>query len=673
MNNIVSIRRHPAEVITPRHPSLDKRRRASWLLSPYTDPTWTVCNPDDPDVQRVIDFRLIMPDGRLLTEHEHLYRTVKEYAWWFRDTRFSKVEHVDVYVTRVGLIMYIAHALMLRKIDCFSKLLPLDIEELTQECVVGVDGVLRASKRLVSFLEGVPFGSLPVRIGRKNPKRELDRRGTLMLACLPPAGASRLQRVTFLLDQRCALEGLYSKPNRLQEMPPHQPITCQRLSDWLTTFELLLSMRSHLEAPTITFKPFARGAARVAAVKGSEAARTPTAPPFLALRLLERATVWIAEHQADAAAASRPGADRSMIMMLATACWIVVATFSARRDMEIDGLQAGCMHGNDEDGWWLNTHIAKTLQRKDFIPVPAIVARAVECLEAISAEAREATGDQKLFMWLDPATGLAVDVDCGKQLDRFADLVEIPNHRRADGSMVRWHWTPHQFRRFFAILYFWRFEGAQLEALSHHLRHFNLEMTRRYITEDSEAAGIWYDTEWGYRAYVARAVVLGERRVSGSMGKRLQQLAERIKEQLRKKLRVIRPEQADALLIDATVASVEMAMDRQRLVLTPKPWVTCSCPRTAIATAKAACRQDSDMDHTVGPDFSQAGPTVCSGCPWAMLEKDRVSYVAEERNRLLLRQATAPRNSIIARLEDARLVEVKRVIDNKYQAEGDAA
>jgi hypothetical protein len=326
------------------------------------------------------------------------------------------------------------------------------------------------------------------------------------------------------------------------------------------------------------------------------------------------------------------------------------------------------MHGSDTDGWWIHTQILKTLQRKDLIPVPAIVARAVECLEALSADARNESGEESLFQWLDPASGTTVQLDCGRHIDAFADAVSIPDYTSAEGTKTRWHWTPHQFRRFFAILYFWRFEGAQIEALSHHLRHFNLEMTRRYIVEDSEAAGIWHDVEWGFRSHVARAIVTGERTISGSMGKRLRQLAQRLKEQLHKKLKVMRPEQADAILIDATAASLDMAMGRQKLVLSPKPWVTCSCPRTHEAAGKAACRQGTSAIGQTGPEFANAAPTVCSGCPWAVMEHEKVTYVASERDRLAARQKIAQGSTILAQIEAERLVEIERVIDTRYRA-----
>ena len=50
-------------------------------------------------------------------------------------------------------------------------------------------------------------------------------------------------------------------------------------------------MRRHMEAETIPFKPFPQGAAKVAAVKGIPAERTPILSPRLALYLFERRRV----------------------------------------------------------------------------------------------------------------------------------------------------------------------------------------------------------------------------------------------------------------------------------------------------------------------------------------------------------------------------------------------
>lgn len=46
----------------------------------------------------------------------------------------------------------------------------------------------------------------------------------------------------------------------------------------------------------------------------------------------------------------------------------------------------------------------------------------------------------------------------------------------------------HMFRRFFAILYFHRYEHAELRALKQHLRHLDIAMTRVYVTDPTTRA-----------------------------------------------------------------------------------------------------------------------------------------------------------------------------------------
>lgn len=43
----------------------------------------------------------------------------------------------------------------------------------------------------------------------------------------------------------------------------------------------------------------------------------------------------------------------------------------------------------------------------------------------------------------------------------------------------------HMFRRFYAILYYHRYEHAELRALKQHLRHLDIAMTRVYVTDPS--------------------------------------------------------------------------------------------------------------------------------------------------------------------------------------------
>jgi len=603
-------------VAAPTDPDIDDERRAHWLLSAYTDPVWNITSSGDPDRTATIDFRTMLADGRPLIDADRLCATVKEYAWWVRDARYSRIDDAVTHVIMVRNLMNVAHALSLRKIWTFAHLQPYDLEQLIEECRYGADAIFHASERVEAYLQELradhdidpkPFGGLPrySRAGSEAPSNRVES-GPIVSACHLPASASKLPGVAALIARAATANGLKTRSgNTTGEVALLSNVTVQALQRSLDPLEQLYAMRRQIKADTIGFRPFPQGAARVAAVKGIGVERTPIPPPRLALHLLEQSARQVFDHEPTVMAAG--DADRTEVVRTATACWILIAAFSARRAGEIDDLREGCLRGDDASGWWLHVYIEKTLQRKEWIPVPGLVARAVETLSSISASARQQTGTDRLFQWRRP-DGKVGRFNISRQLDTFAAAVKVPLQGPRDKPAVAWHWHPHQFRRFFAVLYFYRFEGATIEVLSHHLRHFNLEMTKRYVTQDPEVAALWTDVEWGYAGHVARSIVAGERSVSGAAGERLKKAGRRLIDIFRRRLQVASPERVGA--------SLALVMQRQGMVLTPKPWVTCSCPRTREAAATAACRRAPSTEaDVVGPDFAQAGPSVMPVSP----------------------------------------------------------
>ncbi len=564
----------------------------------------------------------------------------------------------------VRSLIHLAHALTIRKIWTFAHLQPYDLEQLIDDCRYGLDAVLHASERVEAYLGGLaaanevnprPFGGLPQYIIPSSGARTtVVHAEPIIAACNLPSGALMLPRVAALIAQAAQANGLTSQSKG--KLFPLTNNTVQAIQRWLDPLEQLHAMRRQIEAEAISFKPFPQGAARVAAVKGVGVERTPIPPPMLVLHLLEHSARWIFNRRQP----ELPSANsREHVLRTATACWIIIAAFTARRDEEVDELQHGCLRGDAASGWWLHVYIEKTLQRKEWVPVPELVAKAVEVLSNISAAARRKTGTEYLFQWQRP-DGEVTRLDVGRHLDAFAAAVQVPLHRPRSGPPVAWHWHPHQFRRFFAVLYFYRFEGGTIEALSHHLRHFSLEMTKRYVTQDPEVAALWTDVEWGYMGHVARSIVAGERSVSGSAGERLKKTARRLIDVFRRKLQIASPERVGA--------SLTLIMQRQGIVLTPKPWVTCSCPQTNDAAQKAACRRNQSVeDTTVGPDFAHAGPAVCSFCPHAMTEGARRAVVDAEVIHLEAVTASGPRaGTLFGALEEARVVELRHARDARY-------
>ena len=659
-------------VAAPTDPDIDDERRAHWLLSAYTDPVWNITSSGDPDRTATIDFRTTLADGRQLIDADRLCATVKEYAWWVRDARYSRIDDAVTHAIMVRNMMNVAHALSLRKIWTFAHLQPYDLEQLIEECRYGADAILHASERVEAYLQELqaendldpkPFGGLPrySRPGSEAPSNRVES-GPIVSACHLPASAGKLPRVAALIARAATANGLKARSgNTTGEVASLSNVTVQALQRSLDPLEQLYAMRRQIKADTIGFRPFSQGAARVAAVKGVGVERTPIPPPKLALHLFEQSARWVFEHEPTAVAAMATGhADRTEVVRMTTACWILIAAFSARRAGEIDDLREGCLRGDEASGWWLHVHIEKTLQRKEWIPVPGLVAHAVEVLSSISAKARQETGTDRLFQW-QRSDGKFSRFNVSRHLDTFAATVKVPLHGPRCKPAVEWHWHPHQFRRFFAVLYFYRFEGATIEVLSHHLRHFNLEMTKRYVTQDPEVAALWTDVEWGYAGHVARSIVAGERSVSGAAGERLKKAGRRLVDIFRRRLQVASPERVGA--------SLALVMQRQGMVLTPKPWVTCSCPGTRDAAAKAACRHGSpDRAQAVGPDFARAGPSVCASCPHAITEGARRAVVDVEVAHLEAASASGTRqDTLFGALESARVIELTQVRDTRYQ------
>lgn len=652
---------------------IDQRRRAPWLQSAYSSPKWIVADTWDNERTAAVDFDYMLADGRSLLEWDRLYATVKEYAFHLRDDRYGSIDDAVTHAQAVRSLMHIAHALTRRKLSSFSHLQPYDLTEIVEECRYGIDAVLHASERVEAYLKSLetvtvaaitngidpaPFGGLPRYIapGESRPGKVVSATA-IVAACNLPSTAAWFPRVARLVSKAAKLNGLTNKSPKFdnEDVSPVKNVTVQAMQHWLAPIERLYAMRRRIEADSIDFKPFPQGAARVSAVKGVGTDRTPTPPPKLALHLLDQSARWISDHGQIPVESMEQGS----IKRLATACWIIVAAFSARRDQEIDDLREGCIRGDDASGYWLHVYIEKTLRRKEWIPVPTIVARAVAALSSISAPARQKSESDRLFQWCTPG-GEVRTLDVGRHLDDFAAVVKVPLHCPRGESPVEWHWHPHQFRRFFAILYFYRFEGATIEALAHFLRHFNLEMTKRYVTQDPEVAALWTDVEWGYMGHVARTIVSGERSISGGAGERLKKLAGRLIDLFRRKLQIVSP--------DRVGASLTLIMQRQGLVLTPKPWVTCSCPRTIGAASKAACRRQQPGDvEAIGPDFANAGPTVCSHCPHAITEGSLVSVVNAEVTHLENATVYGLRaNTIFGELEAARVLELRQVRDLRY-------
>lgn len=179
------------------------------------------------------------------------------------------------------------------------------------------------------------------------------------------------------------------------------------------------------------------------------------------------------------------------------ACAIILAAMNARRQGEICHRHRGVRIGDlvvldDSLGlyqcWF---YIEKTYRDRHVFYVNRTSADALRCLERLKRACApfhsEANANPSLFecgrfIEAGPASGshFAFSEDNGRTRSLISFL-KVAYDNPATAPEI----ASHMFRRFYAILYYHRYEHAELRALKQHLRHLDVAMTRVYVTDPS--------------------------------------------------------------------------------------------------------------------------------------------------------------------------------------------
>ena len=175
---------------------------------------------------------------------------------------------------------------------------------------------------------------------------------------------------------------------------------------------------------------------------------------------------------------------------LPLSCALIILSFTAGRESSVYTLKPGCVT-TKLDRLYINMFVPKTLRQYDDFPTVALVQKAVEVLERLSQRARYNSGDTDLFKFESP---LAIDGSATFNFDNtinlFVDFVGM--EKNEDGNHFKF--SEHQFRRFFAMMYFYRYDGGDFESLAYHLRHVDWSMTAIYLSE-KESGQIFAEIE----------------------------------------------------------------------------------------------------------------------------------------------------------------------------------
>jgi len=328
---------------------------------------------------------------------------------------------------------------------------------------------------------------------------------------------------------------------------------------------------------------------------------------------------------------------------LMAACIIVIAAFTARRQMEVLTIKGGepteadsvprALYFDQRGEPWMWSYIEKTFQKWDRSPIPEVVVKAIEVLEALTESTRNNNGSRFLFELEnfrgEPGTKFRI----GEAVNLFADFVQVP--LLENGS--KWVFKPHQFRRFFSLLYMFRYkygEGGKMEVLYQQLGHFNMEMTKRYIEEIYES-----DMLKAHSKHIVvdlmSEVLRGERKALGPGGEAMKKHLDEMLHEVIKDSEILSGRENP--VVARKIA--ERVMDKLDIEMVPFKWGYCYAYKAANGGEFCGnCIPENDKADK--PNVAQATPKNCLGCghlyvdenfrvPWELGAK---SYRASAEN-----------------------------------------
>ncbi|MCC5488920.1 site-specific integrase [Vibrio lentus] len=281
---------------------------------------------------------------------------------------------------------------------------------------------------------------------------------------------------------------------------------------------------------------------------------------------------------------------KALYQYLPFCCVIIIFALTARRESEVFGLQVGCVKKDLDGLWWLNSYVAKTLQKHSDFTTVSLVEKAVSILERLSEKGRQKKNSNSIFVFDDtferpPTTMRSINGIA----ENFFDFIGI--ERDSDGK--HWKLSEHQFRRFFAIMFYYRYEKGTADALMHELAHVDWSMTARYLTEKETGAAL-------RKLHKERSKVRSNRLLDYSFrddlgGEGFLLLKERLEATV-----ASQPEMMREIVID-TIEENSFVFDfiPSGLCLGNTPWISdrCNCFRDGFV-----------MQHDASSD-------MCEGCP----------------------------------------------------------
>lgn len=634
---------------------------------------------------------MVLSDGSLLSEPRHRtwLKLVYEYAELFQ--MHNPESSISVFKERVKSLLKFIYWLNHRGVRRLEKVTKSHLTQYAKDASFGKEAVLGTPKKLHKTMQNVlRADSVPMQKGNN----VIQRLSVYELAGVNVFKANRVNPGTLcarIMDfydielssgiaaEKLADIGYEALVDKLEIFP--QQVTEQTLHRQLLPIDEIHQWGEYVKSTHLSLMPYPEGSGKLASILGAKAGRTPSIPAKVAFPFIQEAARWVEDlsefildfydGRKDAEQIndwlSAQGLNLSLtstsklempyvstrthkineiglIRLLATACFIVIASLTARRKEELGQLVAGCY-----DGGWLSVYIEKTSQRMDSQPVPPLVGKAIKILEKISGEARELHKTDSIFVLLDKSTEL-IEYDPAQYLNKFYEITI------KEKVSIEWRFSPHQFRRFFALIYYHRFDDAALGILSFHLRHFNIEMTKRYVT-DQEFGKEMRETGEEWKASFLRDVISGKRAVGGKAGNKIKKKIHDWASEFRNKVDVVDKEKV--------VSKMMKYMNRLGASFTQQVWGTiCTSPLNTGFAKYSACK-------TVGehPDYANADEIACGGCPFACHTNRFASSVGDKIEDEQRNLTSSPEGSVWREKAEIRLISLQELLDSSQTVE----
>lgn len=608
---------------------------------------------DDTGQSLSLSLNKILPDGSSLLDqsNEHLRDTILLVLINARGSTDASIYSARGAVSLANSMMILVHWMFVHNIYYFRQLCAQDINQFITESAKGLDVCINATPRLLRSLEHT------IGLVGKEVARTTTVTAALTAAGIPHEYKSKLPAClallkTFKQSGELPSDSAISVPKRL---------SISALSKRTECFELLWNFRDQLP-DSFKSPPFPNGSWTVVSRLGQTNGHTRTIPTETAGRLIRRAVEWVlvtgpklldfrdtlarekAGQTAHKARVVRQQALEGLIAtditanwskplvgrirpreagvtvrtaiecFVPTAAWIVIATFTARRHIELSSLKQNSVTGTRETGRWINTYIGKTIRHNDSTPCPEIVVIAVELLKRWGGH--EPNSDSRLFSASPSNTGRSQDFRVSGHLDNFACLVDANKYTSAGGEF-EWHLAPHQCRRFFAILYVWRYDSPSLEALSYQLRHANLRQTLVYA-RDTELSRILSEESRRLTLHKLSEIASGTTQVAGVLGKRLTKTIAH----MRSCIDVTDETGLERKLIEW--------VEHRGFSFTATIWGFCGARAVNPEIRRAACqaphRDSRSLDSDGRPLTSASDEETCAGCWFHFTDASRQAH-----------------------------------------------